>query len=267
MKQESEVVTCPRCGATAPAQKGTPYCDSCGWNVADIRYPFEQARKQTLLAAPLLALFLWALSDSIALALIVGAVVLAFMLVHTRIELAKLPAPAPQGFLAINPPIGAMSEAKMLFTFPGFKFLAECLIVVACSAGALHFGLGDFKPFQAAHQRLFDWLVTCWFGWVAVVHAWSVWTMLRFMWVEQQIARNGALTEGVVIRRRGNNIEYEFRDQAGELRRGHWADSSNSLYSEMPVQIAFEPSRPELNLPVQALQFHRLIENPGAVTL
>jgi hypothetical protein len=212
-----------------------------------------------------MALFFWAVTDEwIVAAFVIGWGVIA-VLIPTARELRRLPKDsAPYTRIDQPLPLQANAIVTVRRSAPNSQGLWKLFIVLFAGAIMVMSGEGGmgnaYRQFPGAEKRpqLANLLVFAWAAYVLLTHLFEAVRELSDIAGEFRLSRSAALARGRVLRNRTGTIEYEFRDCSNDLRRGRGADYSHSTFEGMPVDIVFDPNRPQINLPVTALIFHTI---------
>src|ERR1700730_5215366 len=111
-----DTITCPVCGAKVRVRwdknsqfQPKPFCDSCGWNVAQARRHFLAYVRQIVIYAPLVAIFAWAVTGIKWGALLMAGWMLVVMAIPIITNLRRLPPSSPAPPL---PPLAGIADVR-----------------------------------------------------------------------------------------------------------------------------------------------------------
>jgi hypothetical protein len=263
-----DTITCPVCRTKVRVRWNKnsqfqlkPFCDSCGWNVTRARRHFLAYLWQIVMYAPLVAVFAWAMSGIMWVALLMAGWMLIIMATPIITNLRRLPPSRPAPPL---PPLAGIADVDTVtleVMRPRLNVILEGLVVIA-SGIAIVFLPRELDPARrrlpgVRHELLLVALSTVFAAYQLGLHGAMFFRLVRSLWLERHLAKRAMTGKGRIVESKSGTIKYEFLDYASQLLRGAGRDYSLGLYEDMPLSVLYDPDEPSLNMPAVGLQFHR----------
>jgi hypothetical protein len=217
--------------------------------------------RQVAMAAPLIAVFGWAVTGIKWGALLIGGWMLMVMAIPIITNIRRIPQSRPAPPL---PPLAGIADVGTVTLdtmTPRLKVILEGLIVVA-SGIAMVFLPRELAPGRrrlpgARHELVLVALTTMFIAYQFGIHAMVFFRLVRSIWLERHLAKRAMTGKGRIIESNSGAIKYEFLDYTSRLLRGAGGDYTMGLYEDMSLSVLYDPDDPTLNMPVVGLQFHR----------